>query len=329
MNPRSNFRLSPEQAADARAALAILDGSGLSLTDAARMAKGGGARIDFEAVTVSEGCDRFLVRCLNRVEQGSMRRGTYRFYEDALSLFAATYRDKPLGSFTRPELRKHFESLPVSPSRQHGRWRAVRAMFRFGLRQEPRWFANDPTEGLELESQPSRKTIEFLSVEQAAKIMAQCTRYRAALALVLFGGVRIEEVAGRDGKPWLRWRHIDLEERQIRIPAEIAKTGRPRIQEDLPENLWAWLEADAGKPDENISPASAHSISVAAKSALGTWRQNYHRHSFATYHLAGFGDAGKTSMLLGHEGKPALLFTCYRGLATRSESRNYFAIIPP
>jgi integrase len=51
------------------------------------------------------------------------------------------------------------------------------------------------------------------------------------------------------------------------------------------------------------------------------------RHSFATYHLAYFQDAGKTAHELGHH-NPDMLFAHYRNLATEAQGREWFSIFP-
>jgi integrase len=160
--------------------------------------------------------------------------------------------------------------------------------------------------------------------------MAGAGKYRSALAVMLFAGVRPDEVASQH-KPALLWRHVNAAERMIRIPAEIAKTGRPRIMEGLPDAVWAWLKP-AGE-DQPVCPARSLQAVRLAQSLGGygkkrRWPHDALRHTFATYHVAAFANPGQTAMLMGHEGNPTMLHRHYRGLATKAEAERFWALRP-
>jgi hypothetical protein len=69
-------------------------------------------------------------------------------------------------------------------------------------------------------------------------------------------------------------------------------------------------------------------LEALAEAAGVPWLPNGLRHSFATYHIALYEDAGKTALALGHT-DPALTFRHYRALRTKEEAEAYFAIRPP
>ena len=176
------------------------------------------------------------------------------------------------------------------------------------------------------------REVGILRPEEAHQALLAAGPARAALALLLFAGIRPGELGG-DGKPPLLWSAVDPEAKIIRIPAANAKTRRARILEDLPPSLWRFLvpPTDRHLP---VSPSRPLQIIRRAQIALGyttprghrlkPWPHDGTRHSFATYHLARYADPGKTSLLLGHEGNPSLLYRHYRGLATRAEALEYF-----
>jgi integrase len=57
------------------------------------------------------------------------------------------------------------------------------------------------------------------------------------------------------------------------------------------------------------------------------WHPDIMRHSFATYHLAYFGNPGGTAMALGHSrGGTDMLYRHYRGLATAGEAALFWRI---
>ena len=54
---------------------------------------------------------------------------------------------------------------------------------------------------------------------------------------------------------------------------------------------------------------------------------NLARHSFASYHCALDMSASKTAMVLGHTSE-AMLWNHYKGIATKTDAKKYFAIKP-
>jgi len=57
------------------------------------------------------------------------------------------------------------------------------------------------------------------------------------------------------------------------------------------------------------------------------WPPDVMRHSFASYHLALFQNAPRTSLELGHT-EPETLYNHYRNLATEADARAYFSLTP-
>lgn len=326
---RKDWRLSGDERNDARAALKILDGTGISLESAARLAlRLGDSRS--QKTGLSRAVDDFLRACLRR----KVRPRTYQYYESHLLICADTFAGRTLDDFDRPALKQYLESLPNAPGTIDARFRALRALFRWARRQDPPLVARDPTEGLQLDLAAPEHRIDILTPAETAGIMTGLpARFRAPAALLLFAGIRPGELRS-DDKPPLLWRHIDVSAGIIRIPAEIAKVRRPRLLEDLPANLWRWITS--GPPDTPVSPTLSVEIVRHMQRILRArpedprtaWPQNACRHSFASYHLAMHSDPGRTATLLGHEGNPTILYRHYRGLATKAQAAEYFAITP-
>jgi hypothetical protein len=102
--------------------------------------------------------------------------------------------------------------------------------------------------------------------------------------------------------------------------------------ERLPENLWTWLSplgVPIGDPDEFISPSRTRQATLCAKEAIGHWPQDVCRHSFFTYHLAKYENIDRAMLIAGHEEKPTVMYNHYRGLATKDEADEFFAIFNP
>ena len=321
MDRRRNFALTPLERNDAKEALQLLDGTGISLLDAARrvLASGEVSR----SVSCRLAADRFLLYCLRK----NLRQATYNDYEYRLTTFLATWGEHDMASIDRPMLRDWLIAMECAHLNRHNFFRVIRAFFRWAKRQDPPLVSNDPTDGLQLSAAITDHSIAYYSVDQARDIMAAAGPYSAFFALGLFAGVRPSEIAYQH-KPPLQWQDIDFDERIIRIPSAVAKTRRARIMENLPGNLWQWLEAyrqDSGP----IAPGrSTQALKWIKRSYHGVIHTDGARHSFATYHVAMHNDVALTSLLLGHEGRPTMIHRHYRGLATKAQAKAYFAISP-
>lgn len=310
---RANYRLTPEQKADARAALLILDGTGISLEEAARKAVSG--KRGLRRVTFEQAVDAFV---RSRILDGR-RRATVTWYEERLRPLTDILGEKQIDTIGRAELIDTLaDLLPTKPARA-ATSRACRALWRWAVAEEPPLVGADVTIGLKTSS-PSRGggAPVVLSVEQCEAMLAAAGNYRSALALMLFAGVRPDEVCGPE-KLWLRWEHINTAEQLVRVPAEIAKTGRARVIENLPPALWRWLEP--GPLRDDIAPARSREVVRRAARAAGfgprkPWPQDCLRHTFASYALALTRNPGQVALWLGHEGNPRMLHNHYRGVAT-------------
>lgn len=318
---RSDFALSAAQRIDARAAFRLLEGTGISLEEAARRAVSG--RRAIKRITIEAAIDQFV---RSRLSNGS-RSATVNWYESKLKLFGVHFGARHFDDVDRAAILDWLAGLQLSLGTKAGISRAIRALWRWGLVCEPPLVGQDVTVGLQTTAPANSGEAEFLTVAEVEKIMANAGPYRSALALLLFAGVRPEELAGQD-KDRLLWKHVQVAERLIRIPAEIAKTGKPRIIEQLPPTLWAWLQP--GNQDDPISPGRSRQAIEKAQDAISReeWPHDGTRHTFATYALAFTSDASKVAHWLGHEGNPTMLYRHYRGLATKAQADKFLALHP-
>ncbi len=292
---------------------------------------------------------RLLSAVMHEFLQDRLRAGirgsSVRWYSTRLSPLFLRLGNRDATKIERADLRETLDRLPVGPSTRNNYARAWRAVWRWGLRQEVPIFDRDITEGLApLTQKRESDGAEFLTVEDAERIMRNLPeQYRPAAAILLFAGVRPQEIWGLDKEPLL-WRHVFVDERYLKIPAAMAKTREGRIIEGLPETLWRWIPKAADAPDKPVCPAQSQYLIRAIQIAggfykrgygrAGTWEKLRHwphdatRHSFATYALALSNDAAKVALWLGHKRDSVMLFKHYRGLTTRAEAERYFAIAP-
>lgn len=317
---RRNFALTLEQKEDARRALRLLAGKNLSLEMCVRLAlqlpDGQSSEITGRPLPAAIG------EFIERVRARGRRPKTVLYYDEILATF-----DKRLAGLSTTDLssevcRQWLESTK-SPGGRLARWRALRSFLRWCetagycgphvVKELSRWASNIDVPVTE----PG-----FLSPEECKRILG---RLRVDLipsaALGLFAGLRPYEICRLD------WSALNTDEKFIRVSAEVSKTRRGRIIENLPETLWAWLSTPG---EGKVCPLRPVDFTSACKRAAGVkkWPHDGLRHTFATYHVAAFNDPGRTAMLLGHEGSPTLLHRHYRGLARAADGVQFWDLRP-
>ena len=319
---RKDWALSAAQRNDARVALGLLAGSGLTLEMAARVALNG--RVASAKVTVERAVAAFLSQ---RTEEKVWRPSTAEWFDRRLQRFVDVFGGRLLDEMKPGDLNEWLGRMKGGA--RPGYFRAVRALFSWATRQDPPLAVASPTLRMEApKGNASEGDVEFLTVDQCEAVLRGAGPYRAAVALSLFAGLRPEEVAPRD-KPAMQWAHVNEREKLIRVPGDVSKTGTARLIEGLPPALWSWLRAVDVKTGP-ISPGRSRQVAQVCKRALGLqrWPHDVLRHTFATYATAHTQDAGQVATWLGHEGNPTMLFTHYRGLATKAEAKRFFGLRP-
>jgi integrase len=318
---RTNYALTIEQRNDARRALALLEGRGLTLEACVRLALQlpSAAEEGVRSVPLAGAIGDFL----EAVGRRGRRPATVAFYDQALATLEKAWPALDTGGLTVEVCRGWVEADGLERGGRAARWRALRAFLRWGSRQTPALVDRRIAERIHFQWEgPATAEPEFLPVEACeALVRAARPEWAVALALCLFAGLR----------PWeacrLEWSAVDRAAKLIRVPANVAKTGRARILEDLPPAIWRHLPRrppSAGRicllrPDE-------FTRYVRQSAGIKPWPHDALRHTFASYHVALFNDPGKASLLMGHEGRTTLLHRHYRGLATKAEARKFWAI---
>ena len=164
------------------------------------------------------------------------------------------------------------------------------------------------------------REIGFVSVDTAKEFLAfmesEYPQYVRFYALTMFAGIRIAEA------PRLKDEYFRYDEKKIIFPAKIGKIKKSWTLEDLPENLWAWLEKYKDKPILQ-TPGRL-------RTKLGKqWNlpENFTRHSFATYHLSLYLDPRRTSMITRNS-EQMLRDHYWAALVDKQTAKAYFEILP-
>ncbi|MCX6879857.1 MAG: site-specific integrase [Verrucomicrobia bacterium] len=177
---------------------------------------------------------------------------------------------------------------------------------------------------------PPKTTPGIIKPAQVAAFLAALVSRSPAIvpfwAVRVFAGIRESEAVR------MTWEMVDLTGGKINLPATATKTGKPRVVTIEPA-LAAFLAPHA-KKSGHLAPqtemARRHALAMAKRDMPKGFAppSNWARHTFATMHLHGFQDAGKTSLQLGHGGSPEMLHAHYASFATDAEAAAFWAIRP-
>jgi integrase len=207
-----------------------------------------------------------------------------------------------------------------APRTQKGYVSDVRTMYNWGIRRG--LCRLNPAAAVELpqyESGPVeihtpdqvRKALAF-AVEQGDLNIVRC------LAIRYFAGLRSSEAQSLSEN--------EIKEGFIEVTAIKSKTRRRRLV-TIQENLKAWLKLGGKLPLHDANTRLCRFTGDLKRKHGIEWPHNVARHSFCSYHLAKYGNAGKTALEAGHTEQ--MLFNHYRELVTPAQADDFFKIEPP
>ena len=184
--------------------------------------------------------------------------------------------------------------------------------------------ASNPTKLLRADDllvpQKEKNEIGFVSAETAKKFLAhleeEYPQYCRFYALALFAGIRVAEI------PRMKDEYFRYDERKIIFPAQIGKIKKSWTLEELPDNLWAWLDKYKDTPIKR--PSNTLRTNFGEKFSLP---QNFARHTFATYHLSLYFDPAKTAKIT-RNGEQMLRDHYWGALVDKNTAKEYFEIMP-
>jgi len=309
---RSARPLSPAEYYDAQRAAAILP-AGVTVLDAARTYVKKPPAPAVPNIATREAVAEFLAE-----KAAAGRRKTH--LAGLRCALRKLDQDAPVATWT-PQAIAHVVA-PYTPTTRNNLLRAFTNLFRWAT---ARGYLSSavPTVGV-THGIVERKPPPILTVDQTRNLLATVAKTDPelipAIAIAAFAGIRSCELRQL-------WAHdVDLKAGHIHVTAAIAKTRQQRYVEIHP-TLRAWLRKyPVNGP---VCPPNWRKRITAARTAAGIsqWPTNGHRHSYASYHLAAYQDAGKTAFQLGHP-SPDLLYAHYRNLVTRKQGEAYFGIKP-
>ena len=163
------------------------------------------------------------------------------------------------------------------------------------------------------------ETIHVLTKEQREAVLGACedAEERRAVALLLYAGIRPDAESGEISR--LDWEYVGKKE--IYVPQEASKTKADRIIPSTP----VLRRALKGHPLTGpVAPAGWRRSWQRIRKTAGIGHlQDVLRHTFASHYLAAFGEDA-TKQAMGHAAGSTTLFRHYRRAVTEAEGKAFF-----
>ena len=321
------FYLTPEQVTDARKAQGILEGLGLSLSEAATFAA---------KHLRPEGGDKTLAEVrdilLEVKKSKNLRPASYTSLQKYVGKLVRHLGDDMLvKSISSAQLSAWLDSCSkagASPRFVRNIASYTRQFFRFA--QDKRFVVSNPAANLVKDTPlEDERDIVILTIDQTKALLktAMTEEYREllpSLVLGLFcGGIRTEELSR------LNWSDVNLAERRVKLSGKQTKTREKRVCE-IPAGALQFLLLHPNRQGPVAPQGFEYSLTDFYKAAgFKRWKRDFanaKRHSFGTYasklhDWAWVVDemGNSVSMLLKH----------YRDASvTKEDAEAYFAITP-
>jgi integrase len=225
-----------------------------------------------------------------------------------LAKLCAEFGGLPLSDVGAHAAKRWIAALPYAERTRWGIYATCRSFGRWAVRY--RYSEKNPFDAMEPPTKGDPPKV-ILAPEQMATLLnwgeilkkhkiAVPHYMRAWMALGGFAGLRTEEILR------MEWDKKWFEEGEIHVPATAIKKTRGGMRERYVTMLPAFLDLCPSEREGRIIPVSRtvfhyHAQRIAeAVLGLPEWPHNALRHSFASYHLAMWEDAGKTAFQMGH-----------------------------
>lgn len=265
--------------------------------------------------SVAEAINDFLV-----AKARAQRSDRYlRAIKNSLSKFCRGRGHQALTAVTPEQIEIWLMESTWAPRTKEGYLSDVSILYNFGIRRG--WCSNNPAKAVELPDAED-SIIGIHTPEQTRVVMdlARATdlNIMRCLALRYFAGMRAIEAECQQEED------IKAADGTLIVTRAKRRTRARRRVTVLPV-LSAWLAVGGSLPLRDTGRRMAE-FAKAVEAAGVPWPQNAPRHSFCSYHLAQWENAGKTALEAGHSEQ--MLFHHYRALVTKADAAKFWAIYP-
>jgi len=236
--------------------------------------------------------------------------------------FVKAFGSRLLHTITKQELQAWMEKQGGSIINQRHYRAQLSSFFNRAVQCEHVSEDLNPARGLEApdEEKTQPYVMPVKDVESLLRTAANhCPEMLAYLTICLFAGIRPTECRR------LRWDKINFDTKRIQIDASVSKTKQERYV-DMSDNLMAWLVPY--RQNEGMIFFSGSSFkTIRAKSKI-QWKSDCMRHSFGTYHVKLYENAGKTALQMGHKNTGILFDHYLNAKFTQQDAQRFFDLLP-
>lgn len=294
----------------------LLDGTGISLLDAARLIKNA---IDFNSTSREN-----LKYCRDVIECGRSHLGAvekyvtlfdafWRYAEAKKHLRKDSFRDiKYLGKrilkkalckkfvceFTPGQCFKILNDAFQTPSQFNKGRRMLHGLFSYAVKMK--WCAKNPVSEIAPKKILEREIapLPLFEIQKLLKAALSPAHLDCApaLGIMLWAGVRPRETTR------LAWGDVDLEEGTITVKARNSKTGGI-CHIDICPALKSWLKSLRKNPESSICPKNWGKKWKALRrdaNLESPWVQDVLRHTFASYYMKRYKNLPRLQSQMGH-----------------------------
>lgn len=248
------------------------------------------------------------------------RERTIRDIRQRLGAFAGQFGDIPVRQVSTHDLERWLDAKGGNGvSRNNYRVHLV-GLFNFARKRQ---YVTENRAAV-IERVKKKKQKPYILTPNDVEKLLNCTQANADdmlpyFALCTFAGIRPEECKRLD------WQDIDFSKKNIYIGADISKTGDERYV-DMADNLIQWILPYNRKAGKIFY--SNHQFKKIREKAGIRWKADCLRHSYGSYHLAMYENAGKTALQMGHR-QLSTLFDHYRNaIKDRKDAEDFWNIHP-
>lgn len=319
-------RLNDEQLAQAEAAFLRLRGEPLLPAVEYFLKHGQATAVD---ITIRAAVQKFLAAMQT---QTKLRCRTLQDYRSRLGPLVEFYGDRSIRLISRADLETLIFKPKQAADTANGNRRVLHALFAWCVDQD--FLIVNPVSKIATTSRDDKEP-EILTVTEVKLLLQVAMKYKEGrllpyAALGLFMGLRPAEIARLD------WKHVDLEQKLIRIQGGVAKLRQRRVIA-MPVNAIEWLTACYGKrivPQNMVRDWNAvrrlagfeGNRQQTGDGNLKPWPQDVIRHTAISFHYAFFKDEDATAYWAGNS--PSTIHSYYKGLVNPQDAQDFMDMKP-
>ena len=322
----------------------ILTGTGISVSDAARLIKNIlDAKAPNSNPTDIQFCSRVIEKGKQHVQTNevSFKTAFYLYFESKRHLRSDSVRDircmgnrllktdcqlaeKNISEISVTEC-ENWLTTAFDKAPQFNNARAMlHGLFEFAIRRQ--WSDRNPVKYVE-RRKTEEKEILPLNLDETKRLMQSAKkeggRYAVATAILIYAGIRPREVRR------LTWNDIDTDENTITVRSQCSKTGGVRHVEIEPKLKRILSESTEYTDGQKICPNNwlRRWRKIRDNSGFrGRWVQDVLRHTYASFHAKYYADLPRLQLNMGHRDISLLRarYVNMRGIS-KSQAKDFFS----